>query len=126
MVDLLVVTTPDTPTGGFEVALLHPSLAVCPRAVFMCACAPVSDFVCVCIGMYDRPAPPFLCEFSATFADCCSLFRLLFFFFRGDLKQALKCYARTRDYCTTNRHTAEMCLHVIEVWKEMPDLFSFQ
>ena len=34
---------------------------------------------------------------------------------RGDLKQALKCYARTRDYCTTNRHSAEMCLHVIEV-----------
>ena len=43
--------------------------------------------------------------------------RLLFtcLFFRGDLKQALKCYARTRDYCTTNRHSAEMCLHVIEV-----------
>lgn len=39
-------------------------------------------------------------------------------FFRGDLKQALKCYARTRDYCTTNRHSAEMCLHVIEVIME--------
>lgn len=35
--------------------------------------------------------------------------------YRGDLKAALKCYARTRDYCTTNRHSAEMCLHVIEV-----------
>ncbi|CAM9536751.1 unnamed protein product [Pylaiella littoralis] len=38
---------------------------------------------------------------------------------RGDLKQALKCYARTRDYCTTNRHSAEMCLHVIEVSADM-------
>ncbi|CAM9970279.1 unnamed protein product [Ectocarpus fasciculatus] len=38
---------------------------------------------------------------------------------RGDLKQALKCYARTRDYCTTNRHSAEMCLHVIEISADM-------
>ena len=38
-----------------------------------------------------------------------------FFYRRGDLNQAMKYFARTRDYCTTNRHVGEMCLRVIEV-----------
>ena len=34
---------------------------------------------------------------------------------RGDLNQAMKFYVRTRDYCTSNRHMAEMCVRVIQV-----------
>ena len=31
---------------------------------------------------------------------------------RGDLNQAMKFYVRTRDYCTSNRHMAEMCVRL--------------
>jgi len=34
---------------------------------------------------------------------------------RGDFATALKCYVRTRDYCTTSKHTVSMCLNVIKV-----------
>ena len=34
---------------------------------------------------------------------------------RGDFAAALKCYVRTRDYCTTSKHTIAMCLRVITV-----------
>src|SRR5438128_7353924 len=37
----------------------------------------------------------------------------------GNLTNALKCYSRTRDYCTTNDHTIEMCLNVIRVSIEL-------
>ena len=33
----------------------------------------------------------------------------------GDLNLALKCYSRSRDYCTSGRHTLNMCLNVIKV-----------
>ncbi|RUS15827.1 hypothetical protein BC937DRAFT_91948 [Endogone sp. FLAS-F59071] len=33
----------------------------------------------------------------------------------GDLPNALKCYSRTRDYCTTAKHIVDMCLNVIKV-----------
>ena len=33
----------------------------------------------------------------------------------GDLANALKCYSRARDYCTTARHLVNMCLNVIKV-----------
>ena len=33
----------------------------------------------------------------------------------GDFHAALKCYVRTRDYCTTTKHTVSMCLNVIRV-----------
>ncbi|EOD32552.1 hypothetical protein EMIHUDRAFT_429574 [Emiliania huxleyi CCMP1516] len=33
---------------------------------------------------------------------------------RGDFATALKCYVRTRDYCTTSRHTLSMCLAVVK------------
>jgi len=35
------------------------------------------------------------------------------------LNAALKCYVRTRDYCTTSRHIIQMCLNVIKVSIEM-------
>jgi len=38
---------------------------------------------------------------------------------RGELNSALKCYVRTRDYCTTPQHIIEMCLNVIKVNIEM-------
>lgn len=38
-----------------------------------------------------------------------------FFYARGDLQQAFKCYVRTRDYCTTSKHIHTMCLNVILV-----------
>jgi len=38
---------------------------------------------------------------------------------RGDLNSALKCYVRTRDYCTTSKHIISMCLSVIKVSIEM-------
>jgi len=34
---------------------------------------------------------------------------------RGDFATALKCYVRTRDYCTTSKHSVSMCLNVIKV-----------
>lgn len=34
---------------------------------------------------------------------------------RGDLKNALACYMRTRDYCSTPKHIVSMCLSVIAV-----------
>ena len=33
----------------------------------------------------------------------------------GDLNNALKCYSRARDYCTSGRHVVQMCLNVIKV-----------
>jgi len=33
----------------------------------------------------------------------------------GDLSNALKCYSRARDYCTTGRHVINMCVNVIRV-----------
>ena len=33
----------------------------------------------------------------------------------GDLANAMKCYSRARDYCTTGRHVINMCLNVIKV-----------
>ena len=37
------------------------------------------------------------------------------FFRRGDLANALKCYSRARDYCTSGRHVVSMCVNVIKV-----------
>ncbi|CAG8467089.1 8975_t:CDS:2 [Ambispora gerdemannii] len=37
----------------------------------------------------------------------------------GSLTNALKCYSRTRDYCTTAKHIIEMCLNVIKVSIEL-------
>jgi len=42
-----------------------------------------------------------------------------FHYDRGDLNAALKCYVRTRDYCTTSKHIISMCLNVIKVSIEM-------
>lgn len=42
-----------------------------------------------------------------------------FHYNRGDLNSALKCYVRTRDYCTTSKHIIQMCLNVIKVSIEM-------
>ncbi|XP_055376715.1 COP9 signalosome complex subunit 1b isoform X2 [Condylostylus longicornis] len=33
----------------------------------------------------------------------------------GDLANALKCYSRARDYCTSGKHVVNMCLNVIKV-----------
>jgi len=33
----------------------------------------------------------------------------------GDLANALKCYSRSRDYCTSGRHVVSMCVNVIKV-----------
>ena len=33
----------------------------------------------------------------------------------GDLANALKCYSRARDYCTSGRHVVSMCVNVIKV-----------
>ncbi|XP_026480669.1 COP9 signalosome complex subunit 1-like isoform X2 [Ctenocephalides felis] len=33
----------------------------------------------------------------------------------GDLSNALKCYSRARDYCTSGKHVLNMCLNVIKV-----------
>jgi len=35
----------------------------------------------------------------------------------GDLSNALKCYSRARDYCTSGKHVVNMCLNVIKVCK---------
>ena len=37
---------------------------------------------------------------------------------RGDAANAFKSYARTRDYCTTNRHVVSTCLNVVRVGVE--------
>lgn len=42
-----------------------------------------------------------------------------FHYNRGDLNAALKCYVRTRDYCTTSKHILQMCMNVIKVSIEM-------
>lgn len=36
----------------------------------------------------------------------------------GSLPEALKCYQRTRDFCSTSEHVIEMCLSVIEVSRD--------
>lgn len=33
----------------------------------------------------------------------------------GDLSNALKCFSRARDYCTSGKHVVNMCLNVIKV-----------
>jgi len=33
----------------------------------------------------------------------------------GDLSNALKCYSRSRDYCTSGKHMVNVCLNVIKV-----------
>ncbi|XKL63208.1 hypothetical protein PGB90_005572 [Kerria lacca] len=33
----------------------------------------------------------------------------------GDLNNALKCYSRARDYCTSGKHIVNMCINVIKV-----------
>jgi len=33
----------------------------------------------------------------------------------GDLANALKCYSRARDYCTSGKHVVSMCVNVIKV-----------
>jgi len=38
-----------------------------------------------------------------------------FYSMRGDFAMALKCYVRTRDYCTTSKHIITMCLNIIRV-----------
>lgn len=42
-----------------------------------------------------------------------------FYYGRGDLQQAFKCFVRTRDYCTTSKHIIAMCLNVILVSIEL-------
>ncbi|KAF9437160.1 cop9 signalosome complex subunit [Entomortierella beljakovae] len=37
----------------------------------------------------------------------------------GDLTSAHRCYARTRDYCTTAKHIIELCMNVIKVSIEL-------
>ncbi len=38
---------------------------------------------------------------------------------RGDYANAVKCYARTRDYCTTSKHSVDMCLNAIQASVDM-------
>uniref|UniRef100_A0A7S3R7C1 PCI domain-containing protein n=1 Tax=Dunaliella tertiolecta TaxID=3047 RepID=A0A7S3R7C1_DUNTE len=42
-----------------------------------------------------------------------------FFYERGDLQNAFRCYVRSRDYCTTSKHIITMCLNVIKVAVEL-------
>lgn len=42
-----------------------------------------------------------------------------FHYERGDFNTALKCYVRTRDYCTTSKHIIEMCTNVIRASLQM-------
>ncbi|KAK9768855.1 hypothetical protein K7432_000189 [Basidiobolus ranarum] len=44
----------------------------------------------------------------------------------GDLATALKCYSRTRDYCTTAKHITNMCMSVIQVSIEMKNFNHVQ
>lgn len=37
----------------------------------------------------------------------------------GDLSNALKCYSRARDYCTSAKHVINMCLNVIKVSQDL-------
>ncbi|KJE96582.1 proteasome component region PCI [Capsaspora owczarzaki ATCC 30864] len=37
------------------------------------------------------------------------------FYDRGELSEAVKCYTRARDYCTTTKHMMQVCLSVIQV-----------
>ncbi|XP_042822509.1 COP9 signalosome complex subunit 1 isoform X4 [Panthera tigris] len=37
----------------------------------------------------------------------------------GDLSNALKCYSRARDYCTSAKHVINMCLNVIKNWSHV-------
>ena len=41
----------------------------------------------------------------------------------GDLSNALKCYSRARDYCTSAKHVVNMCLNVIKVSNQYINLF---
>ena len=43
---------------------------------------------------------------------------------RGEFVTALKCYVRTRDYCTTPKHIVSMCLNVIRVSIHMGESLS--
>ncbi|CAG8824622.1 25821_t:CDS:2, partial [Gigaspora rosea] len=44
----------------------------------------------------------------------------------GNPTNALKCFSRTRDYCTTSKHVIEMCLNVIKVSFHLSsNLYSF-
>jgi COP9 signalosome complex subunit 1 len=38
-----------------------------------------------------------------------------FYYSHGHLSEAFKSYVRTRDYCTTSKHVAQMCMNVILV-----------
>ena len=38
---------------------------------------------------------------------------------RGDLQAAIKCFVRTRDYCTSSKHLEGMCLSVVRVSLEL-------
>lgn len=49
-----------------------------------------------------------------------------FYYHRGDLTSAFKCYVRTRDYCTTPRHIVAMCLNVIRVSVEIENFAHVQ
>ena len=42
-----------------------------------------------------------------------------FYYERGEFNLALKCFVRTRDYCTTSKHIIEMCLNVIKASLQM-------
>jgi len=42
-----------------------------------------------------------------------------FHYERGDFNAALKCFVRTRDYCTTSKHIVAMCLNVIKASIQM-------
>ncbi|KAJ3214859.1 hypothetical protein HDU67_001124 [Dinochytrium kinnereticum] len=44
------------------------------------------------------------------------------YFESGDFQNSLKCYSRTRDYCTTSKHMVDMCLNVIKVSFSMMNL----
>lgn len=41
----------------------------------------------------------------------------------GDLSNALRCYSRARDYCTSGKHVVNMCLNVIKVSEVRLELF---
>jgi COP9 signalosome complex subunit 1 len=38
----------------------------------------------------------------------------------GDLTNALKCYSRSRDYCSSNKHFVNLCMNVIKVRNNIP------
>ncbi|TPX48081.1 hypothetical protein SeLEV6574_g02253 [Synchytrium endobioticum] len=44
----------------------------------------------------------------------------------GDASNALKCYSRTRDYVTTPKHIADMCMNVIRVSIELGNFAHVQ